>query len=133
MKTSIRTLLILSAALVLSSCGDSTTNPGGGNGPELSSGTRGTGETYSHAFSTVGTFGYHCAIHPGCAGLMGAVTVVASGVVIPSGSHVLSVSLTDGGGVNCSYALTAPATTIHTGESIQWNFVSQAPHTVTSN
>jgi plastocyanin len=30
--------------------------------------TLGTGKTYSHKFGTVGTFKYHCTLHPGMAG-----------------------------------------------------------------
>ena len=59
--------------------------------------------------------------------------MVAAGVVIPSGSHQMSISLTDGGSIDCSYALTFPATTVHVGEAIQWNFISRVNHTVTSN
>lgn len=133
MKAVLRIVGLLGAALLLSSCGDSTTNPGTGGALELNSGAKGTGDTYSHAFGTAGTFNYHCAIHPSCSGLMGTVTVVAAGVAIPSGSHQLSVSLTDGGSIDCSYTLTFPATTVHVGETVQWNFVSRVDHTVTSN
>jgi plastocyanin len=38
------------------------------SGSELSSGTIAPGSTYSHNFSTVGTYKYHCSIHPNMTG-----------------------------------------------------------------
>jgi plastocyanin len=38
------------------------------SGNELASGTIAPGATYSHTFSTVGTFSYHCSIHPNMTG-----------------------------------------------------------------
>ena len=38
------------------------------NGDELDSENFRKGETYSHAFDEIGSFGYHCAIHPNMKG-----------------------------------------------------------------
>lgn len=37
-------------------------------GSELNSGTLTTNQTYQHVFTTSGTFGYHCTVHPSMAG-----------------------------------------------------------------
>lgn len=37
-------------------------------GSELSSGTLGVGQTYSHTFTTAGTYQYHCTIHTSMTG-----------------------------------------------------------------
>ncbi len=119
-----------SAAVLLTSCGDNTTtNPGGDN--SLSSGTKTSGGTYSKTFPVAGTVTYHCTIHPGCAGLMGTVTVLAAGSNIPPTSHFLAISLNDGGS-GCPYSLNVPATTVLVGETVVWSFNSASPHTVTS-
>jgi len=34
------------------------------SGSELSSNSLSNGQTYSHTFNSVGTFNYHCSIHP---------------------------------------------------------------------
>ena len=56
-------------AAVLASCYGKSEAP---TGAELDSGNLAPGGTqYAHTFSTAGTFPYHCALHPGCAGLRG--------------------------------------------------------------
>jgi plastocyanin len=52
--------------------------------PELSSGFMGPSATYQHAFGTVGTFDYHCEIHPNMLG-----RVVVQGPPGLSGSMIL--------------------------------------------
>ncbi len=38
------------------------------SGSEISSSSLSTGQTYSHTFSSTGTFNYHCSIHPSMKG-----------------------------------------------------------------
>ena len=38
------------------------------SGTELSSSSIGNGKTYSHTFNTIGTYSYHCSIHPSMKG-----------------------------------------------------------------
>lgn len=59
------------------------------------SGTRSGGATYSRVFTSAGTFGYHCTIHPTMRGKV-AVPVRATGS--PAGGWVLRWSTKRGGG-----------------------------------
>jgi plastocyanin len=51
------------------------------SGTELDSGSVTDGKTFSHTFSTAGTFSYHCSIHPY---MTGTVTVLAAGSTPPA-------------------------------------------------
>ena len=50
------------------------------SGSELDSGTVEASKTFSHSFSAVGTFSYHCTIHPY---MVAKVVVIAAGVTPP--------------------------------------------------
>ena len=114
-------------AAVLASCYGKSEAP---TGAELDSGNLAPGGTqYAHTFSTAGTFPYHCALHPGCAGLRGSVVVTASGPAIAGNRH-LAVSQTSGGGC---WVLSAALDSVKTGDRVTWtNDATDAPHTVTS-
>ncbi len=61
--------------------------PGGFN-----AGTKSTGETFSHQFTTAGTFAYHCNIHP--TEMKGRITVVAAATATPTPAPTAAASPT---------------------------------------
>jgi plastocyanin len=62
------------------------------SGGELASATIGPGTTFSHTFTAMGTFAYHCTIHTY---MVGKVTVLAAGVALPA-TDTLSPQLSNG-------------------------------------
>src|SRR5262245_50203002 len=82
---------ILAVALLAAGCGKkSPTNPmnGSSGGTLFNSGTLNGPATFDHAFTTAGTFNYHCNFHRSM-GMTGTVSVVAGGAA--------SVTVTGGG------------------------------------
>ncbi len=135
MRRPILVMLALAALGLQAGCNSSSTpmNPSpGGNGPELNSSALSPGQAFQHTFASVGTFNYHCTIHPACALLVGTVTVVAAADSIPPVQHVTAISFDPDNTSGCFGALSARATTVHVGETVSWVNNSQAPHTVTS-
>ena len=83
-----------------------TSNSGG----ELDSSTIGEGDTFSHTFSAVGTFSYHCTVH---SYMMGSVTVLAAGATLPQTSTAQpAISTSPGTPVILFLLLAAVAPTI---------------------
>jgi plastocyanin len=68
------------------------------DGTEWDSGTMAPGATFSHTFTTAGTFPYHCAIHPA---MLGTITVEPATVPTLSewGMIILALLLLAGGTV----------------------------------
>ena len=125
--TALVAAVALASVLALPGCsggGNKSTNPGGGGGGlELNSGSIGTSGQYDHRFFAVGTFTYHCTIHP----LMptGVITV---GDGFPPGDTVAVVSI-----VSMSSGFSPANVNLHTGGHVTWtNNDPSAPHTVTS-
>ena len=131
---------LLAAWLV--SCKNSSTNPGygstggggGGGGPalELNGSLATNGATYSHLFNTVGTFSYHCTIHPGCTGLAGTIVVVAPGTGIQNRALAISQSAGSGGVYAMCSALSVSRDTVQVGDTVTWTNNSPVAHTVVS-
>jgi plastocyanin len=59
------------------------------SGAELKSPTLSAGATFNHAFSTIGTFAYHCTIHTYMKGI---VVVLAAGATLPATDAVGSAT-----------------------------------------
>jgi len=125
--TYLAALLILVSVSVAAGCsGDKGTNPYGGDGgggggaaPELSSGNFSAG-TYSHKFTTAGTYLYHCSLHPN---MQGTVIVSASA---PAADSVQAVSITN-------FAFGPNSVTIAVNGRVAWTNNGGMNHTVTSN
>ncbi|HEY3214915.1 MAG TPA: hypothetical protein VGK93_00335 [Candidatus Eisenbacteria bacterium] len=127
-------VLVITASAVLAgfallgcSKSSSPTNPlgGGTNGSgsgsangSFDSGTLDAPALFTHAFSTAGTFGYHCIFHRSM-GMTGSVTV-ATGA---ADSAVVNASGT---------SFTPPTVSIKPGGFVRWN-VRDGRHTVTSD
>jgi plastocyanin len=62
------------------------------SGTELDSGSVTDGKTFSHAFSTAGTFSYHCSIHPYMTGTV----IVLAGVTTPPATDTATPSSSTG-------------------------------------
>jgi plastocyanin len=118
-------------ALVVLACGSSgggyggPTNPGGGGGgggggaaKELNSGNIGIGDSYSHTFTTAGSFAYHCNYHSVMKG-----TVTVSDAATES---VVQVNIV-------SSSVKFPGATVKTGGTVTWTNNTGMTHTVTSN
>jgi plastocyanin len=88
----------------------------GSGGVELSSGNLGNGGTYSHTFACLGTYPYHCSIHPS---MHGSVTVSAGG---PASA---SVSIQD-------FNFNPSSVTVGPGGTVTWTN-NGSTHTVTSD
>jgi plastocyanin len=129
------------AAAWLASCSKSsptkpTTTGGGGVGgttAELGGNLGPNGGTYAHAFSTAGTFNYHCTIHPGCGGLAGTIVVVPVATTIQNRTLAISQSGGSSGiyGSTCS-ALSLSRDTVHVGDTVTWTNNSPFSHNVVS-
>jgi len=122
-------VLVLSVALVALACGSSgggyggsgnPTNPGGGGGgtKELNSGNVAPGASFSHTFTTAGSFAYHCNYH---AVMKGTVTVSAAAT-----DSDVQVDIT-------SSSAPFPGATVKTGGKVTWKNNTGMTHTVTSN
>ncbi len=129
MRNSWKILSLVLAGVVLASC-KSTSAGGGPSGLALDSGNINPGEQFSKALSTPGSYGYHCAVHPGCVGLQGVLVVVPVGTPIQPAHTTLSIDQAAGG--SC-YLLSTKVDSVHAGETVVWHNASQAPHTITSN
>ena len=97
---------------------DKTTNPPPAK--ELNSAALGMSATYVHTFNSVGTFPYHCTIHPS---MTATVTVTSGGPTTP-----LAIGITLATGFN-------PASpTVGVGTVVTWtNNDATNSHTVTSD
>ncbi len=120
--------LTLVGAVALAGCGKSSnpTNPYGGGGGGVGGGTRlfdsGTltaPASFSHAFPTAGSVGYHCNFHESL-GMVG--TVVVSGTATDSIVTVTASGMT----------FTPSTVNIKPGGIVHWN-VTNGTHTVTSD
>ena len=114
----------------LVSCKGNSTSPNPTPG-ELGSPTiAASGGTYLHTFNTLGSFPYHCTIHPSCTTLQGHVVVVSPSTLIPT--KTLSITFAGGtAGYTCS-ALSQQTDTVHVGDTVTWTDNSPLPHTVTT-
>jgi hypothetical protein len=126
--------LVLSLGLAAMSCGSSgggyggsgnPTNPGGGGGgggggttKELNSGNIGSGASYSHTFTTSGSYAYHCNYH---SVMKGTVTVSAAAT-----DSLVQVTIV-------SSSAPFPGATVKTGGKVTWKNNTGMTHTVTSN
>jgi plastocyanin len=90
---------------------------GGGGGVELNSGNIPNGSSFSHTFTTAGSFSYHCSIH---AGMTGTVVVNSGGSTMDTSMAMVTFN---------GY----PTVTLKTGGTVHWNNSSGTTHTVTSN
>jgi plastocyanin len=83
----------------------------------FNSGSIGNGGTYSYTFSTVGTFQYHCSLHP---------EMTAKVIVTSTTTSTAAVSINN--------MLYSPATiTVSAGTIITWTNNDSVEHTVTSD
>jgi len=127
-------------AALLASCKSNSSSPGygntggggGGGTLELNGNLPASGNTYSHMFNTAGTFNYHCTIHPSCAGLAGAIVVVAAGTGIQNSTLAISQSGGSSGTYATCSALSVSRDTVHVGDTVTWTNNSPVPHTVVS-
>jgi hypothetical protein len=113
-------VFLVSALVVLSSCGGSDNNnpmtPG--NVKELNSGDFGPGGTFQHRFASAGAFPYHCIHHGAMTGTVqvnDAATDTLVALLITSSSAPF------------------PAATVKTGGRVVWTNNTNMVHTVTSN
>jgi len=109
-------LLTTAAVVGCSDKGTNSTSSPGSTGPELSSTVLSTGQTYSHTFSTVGVFHYHCGVHPS---MHGTITVNAGGSATQE--HVTIQNFT------------LPSMTVNVGSTVTWTNSDSAPHSVISD
>jgi len=112
--------VVLAAALSCGSSGGGYGNPTGpGTGAkELNSGNIGAGATYTHRFTTAGTYSYHCIYH---SPMTGSVHVQASAV-----DTLVQVNIV-------SSMSPFPGATVKTGGKVVWKNNTGSTHTVTSN
>jgi hypothetical protein len=88
-----------------------------------------SGGVFVHTFATLGSFPYHCTIHPSCTTLQGHIVVVTVGTLIPT--KTLSITYSGGTGYTCS-ALSQQTDSVHVGDTVTWTNNSPLPHTVTT-
>jgi plastocyanin len=115
--------LLLTVALTALSCGSSGGGYGGnptgpGTTKELNSGNIAGGATYTHRFTTAGTYSYHCIYH---SPMTGSVHVQASAV-----DTLVQVNIV-------SSMSPFPGATVKTGGKVVWKNNTGTTHTVTSN
>ncbi len=123
------------AAVWLLSC--SKKNPASPAPPagELNGSLAAGGGAYAHKFTSVGSFNYHCSVHPGCGGLSGTIVVIAASGTISN--HVLAIAQSGGspagpyGGGTCS-SISLQRDTVFVGDTVTWTNNSPLPHTVAS-
>jgi|SRR6267378_8190308 len=118
-------LLVVAIALAFAvySCGSSSksTNPygggGGGGTKELDSGNIAATTTFSHTFTTAGSYSYHCNFHANMTGT----------IVVNSGGSFTDSTL--------AMVTSQPYPTVYckTGGTTRWHNGTTATHTVTSN
>jgi plastocyanin len=115
------TLLVLALAGLALSCGDDPAPTGPPAAKELDSGSIANGGTYSHKFTTAGTYNYHCTIHG---------TGMAGSVHVQAGHPATAAVTIDPPGFTNTYS---PATAlVDTGGTVTWTN-NGTTHTVTSN
>ena len=115
---------VLAASLVVFGCGKSSspTSPGGGGGggnTPFNSGSLTAPASFSHAFPTAGSVGYHCNFHESM-GMVGTVNV--------SRGATGSIVTVTASGVSFSPS----SVTIKPGGVVHWN-ITGGTHTVTNN
>ena len=100
--------------------GGNPTGPGGGGGTpkELNSGDIRPGGTFTHRFTTAGTYNYHCIHH---AVMTGSVVVSAAAL-----DTLVNVSIV-------SYTSPFHGATVKPGGRVRWTNNNNMTHTVTSN
>ena len=123
-------LLVLTVALAAAACGSgggyggggggNPTGPGGNGGApkELNSGDIRPGGTFTHRFTTAGTFNYHCIHHSVMRG-----SVVVSAAALDT---LVNVSIV-------SYTSPFHGATVKPGGRVRWTNNNNMTHTVTSN
>ena len=111
-------------ALAMLACSSSTGGGGGGGTREFDSGNLNNGDSFTHTFTTTGSFPYYCQYHggPGGSGMSGTVTVSAAGTgYVPK---TVAVSITSS---------SLPDLAITAGDSVEWTNNSGIAHTVESD